>query len=51
MDQNTTLIEAFRHVAQLWTVAAMTAPKSGEQFFLKGAKPPEDQLQTVTQGE
>ena len=30
---------ALRHVAQLCAVAAMTAPKSGGQLFLKGAKP------------
>jgi len=31
--------EALRHVAQLCAVAAMTAPKSGGQLFLKGSKP------------
>src|SRR5512135_947463 len=39
MDQNTMLMEALRHVAQLCAVAAMTAPKSGGQLFLKGSKP------------
>lgn len=28
-----------RHVANLCAVAAMTAPKSGGQLFLKGATP------------
>jgi uncharacterized ferredoxin-like protein len=32
-------MEALRHVAQLCAVAAMTAPKSGGQLFLKGSKP------------
>ena len=39
MDQQTLFIEALRHVAQLCAVAAMTAPKSGGQLFLKGSKP------------
>jgi uncharacterized ferredoxin-like protein len=39
MDQKTMFIEALRHVAQLCAVAAMTAPKSGGQLFLKGSKP------------
>lgn len=39
MDQQTMFIEALRHVAQLCAVAAMTAPKSGGQLFLKGSKP------------
>lgn len=39
MDQNTMFTEALRHVAQLCAVAAMTAPKSGGQLFLKGSKP------------
>jgi uncharacterized ferredoxin-like protein len=39
MDQRGIFMEALRHVAQLCAVAAMTAPKSGGQLFLKGAKP------------
>ena len=39
MDQQTMFTEALRHVAQLCAVAAMTAPKSGGQLFLKGSKP------------
>ncbi len=39
MDQREIFMEALRHVAQLCAVAAMTAPKSGGQLFLKGAKP------------
>jgi uncharacterized ferredoxin-like protein len=39
MDQNEIFMEALRHVARLCAVAAMTAPKSGGQLFLKGAKP------------
>ncbi len=39
MDQHETFMAALRHVAQLCAVAAMTAPKSGGQLFLKGAKP------------
>lgn len=38
MDQHEIFVEALRHVAQLCAVAAMTAPKSGGQLFLKGAK-------------
>ncbi|HEY9154326.1 MAG TPA: DUF2148 domain-containing protein [Opitutaceae bacterium] len=39
MDQNTFLIEAVKDVAKLCAVAAVTAPKSGGQLFIKGAKP------------
>jgi len=39
MDQREIFMEVLRHVAQLCAVAAMTAPKSGGQLFLKGAKP------------
>jgi uncharacterized ferredoxin-like protein len=39
MDQREIFQDAIRHVAQLCAVAAMTAPKSGGQLFLKGAKP------------
>jgi uncharacterized ferredoxin-like protein len=39
MDQHEIFMEALRHVAQLCAVAAMTAPKSGGQLFLKGSKP------------
>ncbi len=39
MDQKEMFQEALRRVAQLCAVAAMTAPKSGGQLFLKGAKP------------
>jgi uncharacterized ferredoxin-like protein len=39
MDQQTIFAEALRQVAGLCAVAAMTAPKSGGQLFLKGAKP------------
>ncbi len=39
MEQREMFTEALRHVAQLCAVAAMTAPKSGGQLFLKGAKP------------
>ena len=39
MDQHETFMTASRHVAQLCAVAAMTAPKSGGQLFLKGSKP------------
>jgi uncharacterized ferredoxin-like protein len=39
MDQHELFLEALRHVAQLCAVAAMTAPKSGGQLFLKGSKP------------
>ncbi len=39
MDQREIFLEALRHVAGLCAVAAMTAPKSGGQLFLKGGKP------------
>ncbi len=39
MDQREMFMEALRQVARLCAVAAMTAPKSGGQLFLKGAKP------------
>jgi len=39
MDQPTLLKEAVVTVAKLCAVAAVTAPKSGGQLFLKGAKP------------
>lgn len=39
MEQREIFLEALRHVAHLCAVAAMTAPKSGGQLFLKGAKP------------
>ncbi len=39
MDQHEMFMAALRQVAQLCAVAAMTAPKSGGQLFLKGAKP------------
>jgi uncharacterized ferredoxin-like protein len=39
MDQQEMFMAALRQVAQLCAVSAMTAPKSGGQLFLKGAKP------------
>ncbi len=39
MDQHEIFMTALRQVAQLCAVAAMTAPKSGGQLFLQGAKP------------
>ncbi len=39
MDQHEMFITALRQVAQLCAVAAMTAPKSGGQLFVKGARP------------
>src|ERR1700682_3647211 len=39
MDQHEIFMNALRHVAELCAVAAMTAPKSGGQLFLKGGKP------------
>ncbi len=39
MDQQQIFMAALRQVAQLCAVAAMTAPKSGGQLFLKGGKP------------
>jgi uncharacterized ferredoxin-like protein len=39
MEKREIFMAALRHVAQLCAVAAMTAPKSGGQLFLKGSKP------------
>src|SRR5512140_2315130 len=39
MDQHDLLMEALRQVAKLCAISAITAPKSGGQLFLKGAKP------------
>ena len=39
MDQREIFLDAIRQVAKLCAVAAMTAPKSGGQLFLQGAKP------------
>ncbi len=39
MEQHDIFQDALRHVAKLCAVSAMTAPKSGGQLFLKGAKP------------
>ena len=39
MDQRELFMDSLRNVAKLCAVAAMTAPKSGGQLFLKGAKP------------
>lgn len=39
MNQQEIFQDALRTVAKLCAVAAMTAPKSGGQLFLKGAKP------------
>jgi uncharacterized ferredoxin-like protein len=39
MDQHEIFMQALRHTAQLCAAAAMTAPKSGGQLFLKGARP------------
>lgn len=39
MNQQEIFLDALRNVAKLCAVAAMTAPKSGGQLFLKGAKP------------
>jgi uncharacterized ferredoxin-like protein len=39
MNQQQIFQEALRSVANLCAVAAMTAPKSGGQLFLKGSKP------------
>src|SRR3569833_1718276 len=39
MDQETILKDAVRDVAKLCALAAITAPKSGGQLFVKGAKP------------
>lgn len=39
MEQQDIFKDAIRQVAGLCAVAAMTAPKSGGQLFLKGSKP------------
>ncbi|MEW5940889.1 MAG: DUF2148 domain-containing protein [Chloroflexota bacterium] len=39
MNQNEIYMDAIRQVAKLCAVAAVTAPKSGGQLFLKGGKP------------
>ncbi len=39
MDQPELLMEGLRQVAKLCAISAITAPKSGGQLFLKGAKP------------
>jgi uncharacterized ferredoxin-like protein len=39
MDQREMFSDSIRHVAKLCAVAAMTAPKSGGQLFLKGGTP------------
>jgi uncharacterized ferredoxin-like protein len=39
MTQQDIFLDTLRHVAKLCAVAAMTAPKSGGQLFLKGATP------------
>src|SRR5512142_1972760 len=39
MDQREVFQHALHQVAELCAVAAMTAPKSGGQLFLKGSKP------------
>src|SRR5262245_13038402 len=39
MNQQEIFLESVRNVAKLCAVAAMTAPKSGGQLFLKGATP------------
>lgn len=39
MNQHEIFMESVRQVARLCAVAAMTAPKSGGQLFLKGATP------------
>jgi uncharacterized ferredoxin-like protein len=39
MEQREMFLDSLRHVANLCAVAAMTAPKSGGQLFLKGGKP------------
>lgn len=39
MNQREIFLDAVRHVAKLCAVAAMTAPKSGGQLFLKGGTP------------
>jgi uncharacterized ferredoxin-like protein len=39
MDQREMFLESVRHVAKLCAVAAMTAPKSGGQLFIRGGSP------------
>lgn len=39
MEQEEIFLQALRQVAQLCAIAAITAPKSGGQLFLKGSKP------------
>lgn len=39
MDQQEMFRDSVRHVAKLCAVAAMTAPKSGGQLFIKGGSP------------
>ena len=39
MNQREIFLDSLRQVAKLCAVAAMTAPKSGGQLFLKGAAP------------
>jgi uncharacterized ferredoxin-like protein len=39
MNQHEMFLDSVRHVAKLCAVAAMTAPKSGGQLFLKGGTP------------
>jgi uncharacterized ferredoxin-like protein len=39
MDQKEILMDGLRQVARLCAVAAITAPKSGGQLFLKGSQP------------
>ena len=39
MDQREMFLDSIRHVAKLCAVAAMTAPKSGGQLFIKGGSP------------
>jgi len=39
MNQQEIFLDALRNVAKLCAVAAMTAPKSGGQLFIKGATP------------
>ncbi len=39
MDQREIVLDAVRDVAKLCAVAAITAPKSGGQLFLRGSNP------------
>ncbi len=39
MDQHEMFLDSVRHVAKLCAVAAITAPKSGGQLFIKGGSP------------